>query len=252
MPISEPKIAIHTRFDNNDPDTVNIAMKIGDIVKRCNGHPISLIFTEYREEIAKLLSEVDGIIFTGTSDYWQESVDSNGKKEVRRTGTWTEIDRKVMYEVASQKLPVFAIGGAMQMLNEVLGGSTKKVDDDRMHEDKHEPLQHRHVINVMPGSQLDHAYGPGEVRVVSEHRFAIGKLAPLLQVSATATDAEIEGVESVDPHWLVEGTQFRPDVPTAPELDFQVFETFVNQIANPDTGEIENVSLKKESIHTGV
>ena len=88
----------------------------------------------------------------------------------------------------------------------------------------------RHVIEIVPGTKMDGIYGPGEIRVNSDHHMAIDQLAPVFRASATAMDGVIEAYESTIENWWCLGTQFHPESESSSALDMQVFEAFIDGV----------------------
>jgi putative glutamine amidotransferase len=74
---------------------------------------------------------------------------------------------------------------------------------------------------------MDKIYGPGEIRVNSQHHMAVDQVANPFRVSATSPDGVVEAYESVEDDWFCLGVQWHPENETASALDMQVFETFL-------------------------
>lgn len=143
-----------------------------------------------------------------------------------------DFDRRLAKMVVAMKLPVLAIGAGMQTLNVVCGGTLiqhipEALPKALLHRDPVEATL-RHVIEIVPGTRVDQIYGPGEIRVNSQHHMAVDQVAPLFRVSATCPDGVIEAYESVDEDWYALGVQFHPENETASALDMQVFESFLD------------------------
>lgn len=119
----------------------------------------------------------------------------------------------------------------MQLMNLICGGTILR----HIPEDFEQPLQHRdpvepnlrHLIEIEEESMLFEIYGPGEIRVNSQHHMSVGMLAPEFQVSARTPDGVTEAYESTDPEWFCHGVQWHPENDTASRLDMQLFEAFV-------------------------
>ena len=77
---------------------------------------------------------------------------------------------------------------------------------------------HRHALEVTPGSLMERVYGEGEIRVNSMHHMAIDDLAPGFEVTARCPDGIVEAIESQMPDWFAMGTQFHPEARTAVRL----------------------------------
>ena len=85
-----------------------------------------------------------------------------------------------------------------------------------------------HLIEIEPDTLLSEIYGPGEIRVNSQHHMSVGQLAKPFKISARCPDGVIEAYESNDEKWFVLGVQWHPESQTnLSRLDMQVFEAFV-------------------------
>jgi putative glutamine amidotransferase len=129
------------------------------------------------------------------------------------------------------KLPIVAIGSGMQTLNVVCGGTliqhiAEEVPKALHHRDPVEK-HNRHIINIVEGPKCWDVYGPGEIRVNSDHHMAINQLATHFKPTAHAPDGVIEFYESADPRWFCVGVQFHPEDDTASALDMQIFQEFL-------------------------
>jgi len=86
----------------------------------------------------------------------------------------------------------------------------------------------RHLIEIDEDSLMFDIYGPGEIRVNSQHHMSIDLVADPFRVSARTPDGVIESYESKNlDDWFVIGVQWHPESMTASRLDMQIFETFV-------------------------
>jgi len=147
-----------------------------------------------------------------------------------------DFDRRLCKMAVEMKMPILAIGGGMQLLNVVCGGSIFQhiAEDCPRSLDHHDRVENtlRHVIEIVPESRVDTIYGPGEIRVNSCHHQAINRVADGFRVSATAPDGVIESIESEDPDWFCLGVQWHPENESASALDMQVFEQFLSSVVN--------------------
>ena len=140
-------------------------------------------------------------------------------------------------------MPVFGIGGGMQLLNVAQGGNLfLHIPEDLPralpHRDPIDPA-HRHALVVEPGSLMERVYGEGEIRVNSMHHMAIDEVAPGFAVTARCPDGVVEAIESTSDDWFVVGTQFHPQADSASALDLRIFEEFVTGI----TGRVEEMRM---------
>ena len=197
------------------------------------GLPVLLPPFQDEEDIEAIVDLLDGIVVSGCHldlDITLQGHDphpANRQMPERRE----TFDRQICQLAIDRQIPVLAIGSGMQLLNYLCGGTVHR----HIPEDFARPLQHRdpvepnlrHLIEVVPGTLMYDIYGPGEIRVNSQHHMAIDMLAPTFRVAATTPDGVVEAYESINDDWFVVGVQWHPESETASRLDMQVFEAFV-------------------------
>jgi putative glutamine amidotransferase len=128
------------------------------------------------------------------------------------------IDFALLEEALREKRPVLGICRGLQVINVALGGTlVQDLPIERpspvVHqnpEDPPEKTRRDHTVTVAPGTRLAAIAGAGELAVNSRHHQAIAKLAPGLEISATAEDGVPEAVESDRDGWLV-AVQWHPE-----------------------------------------
>ena len=186
------------------------------------------------EDIEVVIDMVDGIVLGGCHlDLDLERMGHDPHPAARTMPIRREdFDRKLCQLAVKRKLPILAIGAGMQMLNHICGGTIFR----HLPEDFVRPLQHRdpvepnlrHLIEIDEDSLMFDIYGPGEIRVNSQHHMSIDLVADPFRVSARTPDGVIESYESKNlDDWFVIGVQWHPESMTASRLDMQIFETFV-------------------------
>jgi putative glutamine amidotransferase len=232
----KPLIGINSDFRPEKGDSFAFSwMHAGyfDSVSRAGGIPVILPQLTSDEDLAQVVDQLDGIVLTGCKldlDPVRMGLDkhpSTRPMPARRE----DFDRRLARMAFERKLPTLGIGAGMQTLNLICGGTLYQ----NIAEDILKPLHHRdpvegrlrHLIEIVPGTRMDHIYGPGEIRVNSDHHMAIDQLASMFRVSATCPDGVIEAYESAVDDWFVIGVQFHPESHTASALDMQVFECFI-------------------------
>ncbi len=202
------------------------------------GIPVLIPPIDNDEDLRELLQQLDGLVLTGSNldmdpvRLGMEKHPATRPMPARRE----DFDRRLCRLAVELRMPILAIGVGMQMLNVVCGGSLiqhipEEVGRAMLHRDQVE-RRLRHAINIVPGTRVDQIYGPGEIRVNSQHHMAVGRLAPIFRVSATTSDGVIEAYESVDEDWFCLGIQWHPENETASALDNQVFEAFLKACAS--------------------
>jgi len=184
-------------------------------------------------DLKQFLQMLDGVILAGCSmdlDPVRMGVDRHPATRSMPTRR-EDFDRRLCKMAVDMKIPILAVGGGMQLLNVICGGSLHQ----HIPEDCPKSLHHfdsvegssRHILNIVPGTRVDTIYGPGEIRVNSCHHQSVNFVPPMFQVSATTPDGVVEAFESVDPNWYCLGVQWHPENETASALDMQVFENFI-------------------------
>ena len=157
---------------------------------------------------SKLISTVDGVIFSGGPDLdpsyygetvWNETVEVDTLRDVS--------DLLLMRAALASGKPVMAICRGEQLMNVVLGGSL--VQDILTQVDtliNHSGTRHR--IGVEKGSVLYALFGQDSLTVNSTHHQAVKTPAPGVRVTARADDGIIEAYEYGD---QVIAFQFHPE-----------------------------------------
>lgn len=189
-------------------------------------------YTE-KSDIEAALDMLDGLVLGGChldlslEGLGMDAHPSNRPMPIRRE----EFDRRLCELAVARRMPILAIGSGMQLLNTVCGGTLfRHLPEDiprcLQHRDPVEPNL-RHLIELAPGTLMFDIYGPGEIRVNSQHHMAVDQLAPCFRMSAQTPDGVLEAYESNDADWFALGVQWHPESDTASRLDMQVFEAFV-------------------------
>ena len=185
------------------------------------------------KDLQQCLNQMDGIVLGGCAldlDPRRLGLDKHPATKPMPTRR-EDFDRRLCKMAVEMQLPILAIGAGMQTLNVVCGGTLfQHIPEDIPRAFQHrDPVERtlRHIINIVPGTRMDVMYGPGEIRVNSDHHMCVDQLAPLFKVSATAPDGVIEAFESADDDWFCVGVQWHPQSDTASALDMQAFEIFL-------------------------
>lgn len=215
-----------------------------DCVAAAGGIPVIIPPLADDADLKQLLGQVDGVVLTGCKlDLEPVRLGLEKHPATRPMPSRREdFDRRLAKLVYDAKIPTLAIGAGMQTLNVICGGTLfQHVAEDVLKALHHrDPVEEclRHVIEIVPGTRMDAIYGPGEIRVNSDHHMAVDMVAPCFRVCATAMDGVIEAYESVEENWWCLGVQFHPESRTASALDMQVFESFLEGVREQKSPEI--------------
>lgn len=204
-------------------------------IQAAGGIPVILPPTEDEADLARVLDLLDGFVLVGGGDLDPRRDGFQMHSSVRPMDPRREdFDRLLMGMIADRRMPVFGIGGGMQLLNLTQGGSLMLHIPEELpaaipHRDPHDP-EHRHGLEVVFGTLMERVYGDGEIRVNSMHHQAIDDVAPGFQTTARCPDGVIEAIESTQEDWWAIGTQFHPEAESASALDVRIFEEFLDGI----------------------
>ena len=182
-------------------------------------------------DLDALLDHFDGILMTGAVSnvhpphYGEEPSADHEPYDHRRDATTL----KLIKAVIDRGIPLFCICRGFQELNVVLGGTletelqngegrldhrSRKVRRPRC------ALRPAHTIAITPGGMLERILGKRETMINSIHRQGIKKLAPGLDVEATAPDGIIEAVSVKGAKSFAFGTQWHPEYKAARQSGF--------------------------------
>ncbi|MCH8828852.1 MAG: gamma-glutamyl-gamma-aminobutyrate hydrolase family protein [Planctomycetes bacterium] len=210
-----------------------------DSVSAAAGLPTLIPPLAEDDDIRQSLRMLDGLILCGCN--WDLDPVRLGLERHPATRVMPkrreDFDRRLCKIAVELKIPVLAVGLGMQMLNVVCGGTLfQHIPEDFPRGLHHrDPVEStlRHIIDIVPGTVMDEIYGPGEIRVNSQHHMAVDQVAAPFQVSATAPDGVIEAYESISDDWFCIGVQWHPENESASALDMQVFEVFLKACREP-------------------
>lgn len=186
------------------------------------GIPVILPALDVPIEPARLLEQLDGLLFTGSPSN-VEPHHYNGTPSAEGTAHDVFRDRNtlpLLRAAIAQGVPVLCICRGFQELNVALGGSLhQRVQDLPGYLDHREPQSDvvaeqyvpQHDVSVQPGGVLD-ALGlaPG-FAVNSLHSQGIDRLASELRAEALAPDGLVEAVSMPGSSGFVLGVQWHPE-----------------------------------------
>ncbi|MFO0991012.1 MAG: gamma-glutamyl-gamma-aminobutyrate hydrolase family protein [Hyphomicrobiales bacterium] len=189
-------------------------------------------------DIDAVLDHFDGFLITGAVSnvhpphYGEEPSAEHEPYDHRRDATTLRLIKAVI----NRGIPLFCICRGFQELNVVLGGTLEtelqKGEGRLDHRSRKVPdLDVRygpsHRIDIRPGGMLERILGKREATINSVHRQGIRKLAPGLEVEATAPDGIIEAASVKGAKGFAFGTQWHPEYKAAENPDsVKLFEAY--------------------------
>ncbi|QGJ71598.1 Gamma-glutamyl-gamma-aminobutyrate hydrolase [Planctomycetales bacterium 10988] len=233
----KPVIAMNADFRPSKGDTPAFSyLHAGyyECILKAGGIPVVLPPMEERDDLERLLDQVDGLMMVGGADLDPRRDGYMIHPSMRLMPARREnFDRMLMDAAADRKLPFLGIGSGIQLLNVSQGGSLmfhipEDVPRALPHKDQIDK-SHRHALEVVPGTLMEQVYSDGEIRVNSAHHMAVDEeeLATGFIVSARCPDGVVEAIESMRPDWWAVGVQFHPEAQSASALDQRIVEEFV-------------------------
>jgi putative glutamine amidotransferase len=191
-----------------------------DAVLASGGLPIVLPYSEDENAPGEAVSLCDGLVITGGA--FDIPPELYGARPGDRLGLMkrgrTAYEQRVLRAALKADRPVLGICGGMQLLAVELGGSLFQDIGDEVpgafdHEQKLDPREPGHPVQVLEGTALAAIVGAGELAVNSTHHQAV-KDPGRARVSAVSPDRVIEAIELTEGFAI--GVQWHPELLAAP------------------------------------
>lgn len=242
-----PVIGISSYSENG---SCRVNMTYVNSVRMAGGVPVVIPVTSDDEQIAAVLSAIDGLIMTGGEDF--DPLKWFGEEPVRGLGEVVperdEYDVKLVRAAVAKGIPVLGICRGEQLLAVAFGGTLWQ---DIPSQVSSSFVKHRqspttgtvgtHSIRIEKGSLLEQVLGKQQAVVNSFHHQAVKDVPQGLKVTATAADGIIEALERngkleryPDGGAMILGVQFHPEVITNagnPEF-LPLFQKLVREAGN--------------------
>ncbi len=215
-PWAAPTIGI-TTYGRDEKGRYTLPAEYVAAVERAGAVPV--LIPPLPDHAQAYLDLVDGLVLAGGGDldpalYGGSDHETLYSVDAQRDALELALARRII----ERRQPTLAICRGMQVLNVALGGSLIEhlpavVGEQVLHrKPAREPTPH--PVKVKPGSRLAAIAGTTEFAPMSWHHQAIRRLAPGLEVVATAPDGTVEAVELADHPWLI-AVQWHPELTAA-------------------------------------
>lgn len=238
----KPLIGINTDYrssQNNTPALSLVFAGYYDALLKAGALPVIIPpFPENKDlpaNIDQILDLLDGVVMIGGADLDPRRDGYMLHPSIRPMDERREtFDRFLIESVGRRRLPLFAIGAGMQLLNVSQGGTLYlHIPEDLPRALPHRDAMdatHRHAMVIEKGSLMERVYGENEIRVNSMHHMAIDDVAAGFIVTGRCPDGVVEAIESIRSDWFALGTQFHPEASSATALDVTIFREFVQGV----------------------
>ncbi len=159
------------------------------------------------------LERVDAVVLTGGGDLdpslYGEKPHSNNTQIPKERESF---DLKLAKAAIERQVPILGICLGQQEIWVILGGSM--IQDIPTEVSNNVGHYGKHMVNIIPGTMLQHIYGVHNMQVISNHHQAVDgkKRVPNgLVVSATSPDGLAEAFEGRKPFGFVIGVGWHPE-----------------------------------------
>jgi putative glutamine amidotransferase len=204
--MSLPLIGIttfHTRNPEKGVTYLSVTEAYAAAMREAGGIPVMIPLGLQSDALERLVSWIDGVIFTGGGDIDPDRYGAPPHPLINEVDpARDELELQLVQAAVSRGVPFLGICRGLQTINVAMGG-TLYADIQMEHPNA---LQHAcfqdaprdhlaHEIRIREGSLLADILGAHEARVNSGHHQGILELAPGLEATAFAPDGIIEAVE---------------------------------------------------------
>jgi putative glutamine amidotransferase len=198
-------------------------------LERAGALPVVLPLTQDRELLRQIVSQFDGVLFTGGQDcapsfYGEENRSCDEICDAR-----DNMEKILFEEALAADLPMFGICRGIQLMNALLSGSLwQDIPSECPSEVIHcqGPPYGAASHNVTLFGRLKDFIGKNEMRVNSYHHQGIKALSPELLIGAVAPDGLVEGVWMPGKRFVV-AVQWHPEMALEDENSGKLFGAFV-------------------------
>lgn len=206
------------------------------------GIPFMLPVTHDVETMNRLLDLVDGVLFSGGQDIHPSYYKEHAHPLLEITSAERDVYEMQLIQLAQKsRKPILGICRGLQLINVFFGGTlyqdlSQFSDQSKEIHSKKSMEAPLHTVELMTNRRLSQIFGKNKILTNSFHHQAVKDLAPGFAVSALAEDGVIEGIESLDSHWIM-GVQWHPEV----RLD-----------SHPTMENLFNAFISEASAHRGL
>jgi putative glutamine amidotransferase len=196
---------------------------VDTVARFLRAEPVIVPPTEDALGLDDVLGRIDGLLIPGgvtnihPARYGKEATKDDGPFDEARDGFVLPL----IPQILACGMPLLATCRGLQELNVALGGTLRKEPDDLPEEQKHgtpksansenERYRLRHNLNIRKGGALWEAVRKETVLINSLHSRLIDRLAPDLEIEATAHDGTIEAARPRSARGFALGVMFHPE-----------------------------------------
>ncbi len=185
-----------------------------EMIEDLGGIPLIMPVLSDKEDIAQILSQIDGVLLTGGQDiqpslYRELQLECCGETSLERD----ECECELIKQAIAKDMPILGICRGVQILNTIHGGTLYQDLATQYHTYVNHHMSapyNRYVHKVRLDHYLRYLLGEDEIAVNSYHHQAVKDLGKGLEVNATAEDDLIEAIALPSKRFVV-GVQWHPE-----------------------------------------
>ncbi len=214
-PLGEDKPLIGISLGYSSKNSVNSAYV--DAVIRNGGVPYLVPVTDDVEILRQIVSELDGIVFSGGEDFDPGFFGAEKHPNLEYVNDKRDLYDLTLFKLASDRnVPILGICRGLQLMNIAMGGTLyQDIPSEKPSDIDHRPnlggSYLAHSVKLLPGSRAHKLLGADSVMVNSLHHQGIWELAPGLKVSGWSNDSIPEVIEA-SPYRPMLAVQFHPEI----------------------------------------
>jgi putative glutamine amidotransferase len=186
-------------------------------IEESGGIPLILPLVADQGSRRRILSQIDGLLFTGSGPDLDPSLYGERQQYKFRlvAARRADFELKLIRLAARRRVPTLAICGGMQSMNVACGGSLyqdipAQVEGALPHRQTTPATNLSHSISIRSGSLLAKIVNRSRMEVNSSHHQSVKSVGRSLVATATAPDGIVEAIE-LPSHPFFLGLQWHPE-----------------------------------------
>lgn len=203
-----------------------------DALARAGGRTVFVTPTNDDARLAAMLDQLDALLLSGGDDVDPALYDGDPHQAGSTNRHRDEFEIRLIGAALDRNMPILGICRGIQILNVAHGGGIRDLRADGALSERHGigvGSLAAHDVNVVAGTRLAGAIGPGRRRVNSFHGQAVGRVGAELRICAAAGDGVIEGIERPDRPFVI-GVQWHPEIASyADKQSLRLFQALVRE-----------------------
>ncbi len=209
----KPRIAIPLPHSQKPDYNARTLPDYKHAIEASGGEPVEIPLDKSNEEIAKLISNCQGVLLPGSpADVDPQKFAQPKHQETNAADPARDnVDELLIQDAYNMHKPILGICYGLQALNVWRTGTlVQHIESPVAHEVK--GGKPAHPVEVAPGSQLSKILGDTKAEVNSSHHQSADIVGDGLRIAAKSPqDGVIEAVEGTDPDHFVLGVQWHPE-----------------------------------------